>query len=99
MKKWISLFSIFFSLWLSTQAWGQAVKLKSTGEGDVHENDGGAVGDPLQGKGVDSKSDAGAPLTRQSYEGDCKEDRCVRAEKRQTSHTTWQQDRQSGLSK
>lgn len=69
------------------------VKFKSTGEGDSTLSTGYSPSDPLQGRPVDKKSEAGHPLTQQSYDENCKEDRCIRAEKRQTSTTTWQQDR------
>ncbi len=72
------------------------VKLKSTGQGDIHQDDGGAVGDPLQGKPVNKEWDAGAPLTQQPYDDNCKDDRCIRAEQRQLGNTTWEQDRQPG---
>jgi len=86
-------------LGVTMNAWSDEVKFKSTGEGDIHQDDGGAVGDPLGNKPVDAKQDAGSPLTRQSYSDDCKDDRCTRAEKRQKGNTTWQEDRQSGLHK
>ena len=73
------------------------VKFKSTGEGDSTMSTGYSPSDPLQGKPVDKGSDAGHPLTQQPYDETCTEDRCIRAEKRQTGTTTWQEDRASGL--
>lgn len=70
------------------------VEFVSTGEGQKQVgHDAPEVDDPYKGKPVPEAAEAGAPLTQQSYEGDCKDDRCIRAEKRQTSEgTTWRDD-------
>ena len=101
MKALLSL-AFALSLILSTlAARGEdtPVKFKSTGEGDSTLSTGYSPSDPLQGKPVDKGSDAGHPLTQQPYDENCKDDRCIRAEQRQTGTTTWQEDRASGLSK
>jgi hypothetical protein len=85
---------------IATPALAEQVKFVTTGTaGSQHGSDTPAVSDPLQGKPVDAKDEAGHPLTQQPYTDDCKEDRCVRAEKRQLGNTTWQEDRASGLHK
>jgi hypothetical protein len=81
----------------------------TTGEGAVpvttthiHQDDGPAVGDPGGGGGtggVTPRADQG-PANTQKYcaEGSTDPD-CVRAEKRQLSPTTWQEDCASGATK
>lgn len=94
-----SLMALMLILW-SSQLFAQKVKFVTTGTaGAQHGSDVPAEGDPLQGQGVNPQWDAGHPMTQQPYTDDCKDDRCVRAEKRQTGGTTWQEDRASGLSK
>ena len=63
----------------------------------IHQDDGPAVGDP-GGSGVSPKADQG-PANTQKYcaEGSTAE-HCVRAARRHTSPTSWQQDCATGLS-
>lgn len=68
----------------------------------IHQDDGPAVGDPGGnggGSGVSPRADQG-PANTQKYcaEGSTDPD-CVRAEKRQLSPTTWQEDCASGATK
>lgn len=64
----------------------------------IHQDDGPAVGDPVGG-GVSPRADQG-PANTQKYCPDGSTDPdCVRAEKRQTSPTTWQEDCASGATK
>ena len=77
--------------------------ITTTSEGGVpttviHQDDGPAVGDPV-GSGVSPRTDQG-PANTQKYCPDGSTDPdCVRAEKRQTSPTTWQEDCASGATK
>lgn len=58
-----------------------------------------AIGDPLGNGPVTAKHDAGPPATHgMSQDNHCQTEACIRAHKRWTSPTTWQQDRASGLS-
>lgn len=101
MKRyWMGLLGVSCFLF-SSSGFAQGVKFVTTGTaGSQHDSDVPYEGDPLQGKkGVDPKWDQGAPSTQQPYTDDCKDDRCVRAEKRQLGDTTWEQDRASGLHK
>ncbi|HKY64201.1 MAG TPA: hypothetical protein VJR29_12370 [bacterium] len=78
--------------------------ITTTSEGGVptthiHQDDGPAVGDPVGGSGVSQRTDQG-PANTQKYCPDGSTDPdCVRAEKRQTSPTTWQEDCASGATK
>ncbi len=65
----------------------------------IHQSDSPYVGDPMGNGPVTARANAGPALTRRPYTEGCREDRCLRAQKRQLSSTTWQQDRASGLSK
>jgi hypothetical protein len=85
---------------ISSGAFADTVKFVTTGTaGAQHGSDVPAEGDPVGNHAPSAKDDAGAASTQTPYTDDCKEDRCVRAEKRQLGNTTWQEDRQSGLSK
>ena len=58
-----------------------------------------AVGDPLGNRAMSPRSDAGPPQTHAYCEEGSTAEHCVRATKRHTAPTTWQQDCASGLSK
>ncbi len=70
------------------------VEFVSTGEGDKQVGrDAPEVDDPYKGKPLPASAEAGHPLTQKSYDAECKDDLCDRAEKRQTSEgTTWKDD-------
>jgi hypothetical protein len=95
------LFAMVLALFLGTaSAWAEdktPVKFKSTGEADQTLSTGYSPSDPLGSRPVNKEWDAGHPATRQPYDENCTEDRCVRAEQRQLGTTTWQEDRASGL--
>ncbi len=58
-----------------------------------------AIGDPLGNSPVTQKHDLGPPSTRRlSYNENCQDEACVRAQKRWNMNTTWEQDRKSGMS-
>ena len=61
----------------------------------IHQSDDPAVGDPA-GQGVSPREDLGPANTQKYCEEGSRDPDCVRAEKRQTSPTTWQQDCAAG---
>ena len=77
--------------------------ITTTSEGGVptthiHQDDGPAVGDPV-GNSVSGRTDQGPANTQKYCEDGSTDADCVRAEKRQTSPTTWQEDCASGATK
>ena len=101
MKKILAILGTLGGLVFATGVMATDVQFVSTGEGDKSVgNEVPSVSDPYEGKKVTPRDDAGHPLTQKSYENCKGEDRCDRAEKRQTSTTTdWKDDRKSGLHK
>lgn len=100
MFRKIFILSLGCTTLLALPAFAQSVKFVTTGTaGSQHGSDVPAESDPVGNKPLSARDDAGHPLTQQPYTDDCKEDRCIRAEKRQTGNTTWQEDRASGLHK
>jgi len=58
-----------------------------------------SVDDPLGNNPVSPRDDAGPPATRHlSYDANCVEVACARAERRWSSPTNWRHDRATGLS-
>jgi len=58
-----------------------------------------AMGDPLGNRGMTERANAGPPSTQSYCEEGSTAEHCVRAARRQTSPTTWQQDCASGVSR
>ena len=58
-----------------------------------------AVGDPLGNRAMSARSDAGPSQTHAYCEDGSTAEHCVRATRRHTAPTTWQQDCATGLSK
>jgi len=76
------------------------VEFVSTGEGQTSGSDAVIADDPYKGSDVPDSAYAGSKKTQKSYDEECKDDLCERAEKRQTSEgTTWKDDVKSGLHK
>lgn len=65
----------------------------------IHQSDDPAVGDPVGSRGVSAKDDRGPVNTQKLCEDGSSDPDCIRAEKRQTSKTTWQEDCASGATK
>ncbi|MCE9625216.1 MAG: hypothetical protein K8R69_07180 [Deltaproteobacteria bacterium] len=65
----------------------------------IHQSDDPAVGDPVGGRGVSARDDRGPANTQKLCEDGSSDPDCARAEKRQTSKTTWQEDCASGATK
>ncbi len=65
----------------------------------VYQSDDPAVGDPVGKRGVTSRDDKGPANTQKMCEEGSSDPDCARAEKRQTSKTTWQEDCASGATK
>jgi len=65
----------------------------------IHRSDDPAVGDPVGNRGVSAKDDKGPANTQKFCEEGSSDPDCVRAEKRQTSKGTWQDDCATGATK
>jgi len=65
----------------------------------VYQTDDPAVGDPVGNRGVTSRDDKGPANTQKFCEKGSTDPDCARAEKRQTSKTTWEEDCASGATK
>lgn len=64
----------------------------------IHRSDDPAVGDPVGGR-PSASDDKGPANTQKHCESGSTDPACVRAEKRQTAPTTWQEDCASGATK
>ncbi|MFO1463406.1 MAG: hypothetical protein U1F66_06485 [bacterium] len=65
----------------------------------IYRSDDPAVGDPVGNRGVSARDDKGPANTQKFCEEGSSDPDCSRAEKRQTSKTTWQEDCASGATK
>ena len=65
----------------------------------IHQSDDPAVGDPVAGRGVSARDDRGPANTQKLCDEGSSDPDCIRAAKRQTAPTTWQEDCASGATK
>ena len=70
----------------------------TTSSTHITQSDDLAMGDPLGNSGMTPRANAGPPNTHAYCQEGSTAEHCVRAARRHTSPTTWQQDCSSGLS-